>query len=159
MKRTERHHLKENELRTFARHAADAVEARGRETTIVLAVVATTAGCNGGSDKAAREETSSPVTIKATPAETTKAIRCLHAAGLSSADQGHSGLWTGSHQSPAYRIVVHKLAKPAKAPRVVAGEYAVTGSFKVVAVGRGLIGNDGIQADALVQTVAECLSS
>ena len=68
-------------------------------------------------------------------------------------------MWTGSHQSPAYRIVVHKLAKPAKAPRVVAGEYAVTGSFKVVAVGRGLIGNDGIQADALVQTVAECLSS
>jgi hypothetical protein len=126
---------------------------------IVLAVVATAAGCSGGSDKAAREETSSPVTIKATPAETTKAIRCLHAAGLSSADQGHSGLWTGSHQSPAYRIVVHKLAKPVKAPRVVAGEYAVTGSFKVVAVGRGLIGNDGIQADALVQTVAECLSS
>jgi len=40
MKRAERHHLKENELRTFARHAADAVEARGRETTIVLAVVA-----------------------------------------------------------------------------------------------------------------------
>ena len=40
MKRTERHHLKENELRTFARHAAEAVEARGRETTIVLLVVA-----------------------------------------------------------------------------------------------------------------------
>src|SRR4029450_5339163 len=39
MKRTERHHLKENELRNFARHAAEAVEARGRESTIVLAVV------------------------------------------------------------------------------------------------------------------------
>ena len=39
MKRTERHHLKENELRTFAKHAAEAVEARGRESTIVLAVV------------------------------------------------------------------------------------------------------------------------
>jgi TolA-binding protein len=39
MKRTERHHLKENELRTFARHAADAVESRGRESTIVLLVV------------------------------------------------------------------------------------------------------------------------
>jgi TolA-binding protein len=40
MKRTERHHLKENELRTFARNAAEAVEARGRESTIVLLVVA-----------------------------------------------------------------------------------------------------------------------
>ena len=40
MKRTERHHLKENELRTFARHAAEAVEARGRESMMVLAVVA-----------------------------------------------------------------------------------------------------------------------
>src|SRR4030095_8178673 len=40
MKRTEGHHLKENELRTFARHAAEAVEARGRESTIVIAVVA-----------------------------------------------------------------------------------------------------------------------
>ena len=38
MKRTERHHLKENELRTFAKHAAEAVEARGRESTIVLTV-------------------------------------------------------------------------------------------------------------------------
>jgi TolA-binding protein len=40
MKRTERHHLKENELRTFARHAAETVEARGRESTLVLVVVA-----------------------------------------------------------------------------------------------------------------------
>src|SRR6185503_2559260 len=39
MKRTERHHLKENELRTFARHAAGAVEARGRETTMILGAV------------------------------------------------------------------------------------------------------------------------
>jgi pentatricopeptide repeat protein len=39
MKRTERHHLKENELRTFARRAAETVEARGRETTFILAAV------------------------------------------------------------------------------------------------------------------------
>ena len=39
MKRTERHHLKENELRTFARRAAETVEARGRESTIVLGAV------------------------------------------------------------------------------------------------------------------------
>jgi hypothetical protein len=56
-----------------------------------------------------------------------------------------------------YRIVVHKLVRPAKAPRVVAGEYAVTGSFKVGAVGRGFTGVEGIQADALVQIVADCL--
>jgi TolA-binding protein len=39
MKRTERQHLKENELRTFARHAAETVEARGRETMIILTAV------------------------------------------------------------------------------------------------------------------------
>jgi TolA-binding protein len=39
MKRAERHHLKENELRTFARRAADSVEGRRRESTIVLVVV------------------------------------------------------------------------------------------------------------------------
>jgi TolA-binding protein len=39
MKRTERHHLKENELRTFARHAAETMEARGRESTMIIAAV------------------------------------------------------------------------------------------------------------------------
>jgi TolA-binding protein len=43
MKRTERHHLKENELRTFARRAAETVEARGRESTIILIAVAVVA--------------------------------------------------------------------------------------------------------------------
>jgi tetratricopeptide (TPR) repeat protein len=38
MKRTERHHLKENELRNFAQRAAETVEARGRETTVFIAV-------------------------------------------------------------------------------------------------------------------------
>ena len=39
MKRAERHHLKENELRTFAKRAAETVEARGRESTIILIAV------------------------------------------------------------------------------------------------------------------------
>ena len=65
----------------------------------------------------------------------------------------------GSIGTASLEDLVHKLAKPAKAPRVVAGEYALTGSFKVVAVGSGLFGNDGIQADALVQIVADCLVS
>jgi hypothetical protein len=123
---------------------------------IVLALIATTAGCSGGSDKAARDETST-VTITATPAERSKAMRCLDAVGLSNVEEDRSGQWSGRHDTPAYRIVVHKLIKPAEAPRVVAGEYAITGSFKVVAVGGGFMGGQGIQADALVQTVADCL--
>jgi TolA-binding protein len=39
MKRTERQHLKENELRTFAKRAAETVEARGRESMIILIAV------------------------------------------------------------------------------------------------------------------------
>src|SRR3954470_687121 len=39
MKRTERHHLKENELRTFAQRAAETVESRRKETT-TLALIA-----------------------------------------------------------------------------------------------------------------------
>jgi predicted negative regulator of RcsB-dependent stress response len=39
MKRTERHHLKENELTVIARQAREAVEGRKRETTFVVAAV------------------------------------------------------------------------------------------------------------------------
>jgi TolA-binding protein len=40
MKRTERHHLKENELRNFARQAREALDARrGQSTTAIVAVV------------------------------------------------------------------------------------------------------------------------
>jgi TolA-binding protein len=39
MKRTERQHLKENELRAFALQARDAIEARRRETMALVAVV------------------------------------------------------------------------------------------------------------------------
>jgi TolA-binding protein len=40
MKRTERRHLKENELQNFARQAREAIEARRRETTAIVAVLA-----------------------------------------------------------------------------------------------------------------------
>ncbi len=39
MKRTERHHLKENEMQTFARQARAVVEERGRETVSIVVVV------------------------------------------------------------------------------------------------------------------------
>jgi TolA-binding protein len=40
MKRTERRHLKENELQTFARDARDRFEAKRRETTAIVAIAA-----------------------------------------------------------------------------------------------------------------------
>ena len=50
--------------------------------------------------------------------------------------------WLGYHDEPLYTITIHKLATPAKAPTVVAGTYAVTGSFKVAAQGESLAGRD-----------------
>src|SRR5262245_12968901 len=43
MKRTERQHLKENELRAFALQARDAIDSRRRETTAIVAVGAAVA--------------------------------------------------------------------------------------------------------------------
>jgi pentatricopeptide repeat protein len=43
MKRAERHHLKENELRNLARHARDTYESKKRETTMTLIAVAAVA--------------------------------------------------------------------------------------------------------------------
>jgi hypothetical protein len=133
---------------------------------VLVALILVLAGC-GGSDSESSETTETTTTVEATrmTTETTQtvtsseALRCLEQAGLSEVEERDLGTWRGFHNSPAYAIVVHKLRRPAKMPRVVAGEYAVTGSFKIVAVGTGLMGNDGIQADALVQTVADCLSS
>ena len=65
--------------------------------------------------------------------------------------------WRGLHDGPSYAIVVHQLPKPAKAPTVVAGTYAVTGRFKVAAEGEGLTVDEGLWADSLVKDVAACL--
>src|SRR5215217_2733175 len=43
MKRAERHHLKQNELRTFAHRAAETVESRRREATAFVAITAVVA--------------------------------------------------------------------------------------------------------------------
>jgi hypothetical protein len=131
-------------------------------TLAVVALILVLAGC-GGSDSS---DTSEPTTtVEATPTtpETThtmvsnRPLACLEEAGLSNVEERDVGFWRGDHDEPLYAITIHKLATPAKEPRVVAGEYAVTGSFKVIAVGRGLTGNEGLQADALVQIVADCL--
>ena len=62
-------------------------------------------------------------------------LGCLEEAGLSDVEERDVGLWRGLHDGPAYAIVVHKLGIRRRAPTVVAGEYAVTGSFKVAAEG------------------------
>lgn len=129
--------------------------------TLAVALILVLAGC-GRSDSSDTSQTTATVEATQTTTETTQtimsnALACLEEAGLSNVEERDVGVWGGLHHGPSYAIVVHKLLKPAEAPRVVAGEYAVTGSFKVVAVGRGLTGDEGIQADALVQTVADCL--
>jgi shikimate 5-dehydrogenase len=86
-----------------------------------------------------------------------QAITCLENAGLSSVEESEVDTWRGLHDGPSYAIVVHKLPKPARAPKVVAGTYAVTGQFKVAAEGEGLTTDEGLWADALVQEVAACL--
>lgn len=122
-------------------------------TLTIVALILVLAGC-GGSDPESSETR--------TTAETTQTIvsndplACLEDAGLSNVEEREVGLWRGLHESPAFAIVVHKLRKPAKAPIVVAGAYAVTGSFKVAAEGTGLP-NWGLDADFLVQEVADCL--
>jgi hypothetical protein len=100
------------------------------------------------------------VTTETTEVTTTSApIRCLDAAGLSDVEERDVAVWRGLHEGPAYAIVVHKLRKPANAPTVVAGTYVVTGRFKVAAEGTGLTSTEGLQADALVQEVADCLGN
>ena len=122
-------------------------------TLTIVALILVLAGC-GGSDPESWETR--------TTAETTQTIvsndplACLEEAGLSNVEERDVGLWRGLHEDPAFAIVVHKLRKPAKAPIVVAGAYAMTGSFKVAAEGTGLP-NWGLDADFLVQEVADCL--
>jgi hypothetical protein len=129
----------------------------------VIAFILVLAGC-GGSDSESSDTSETTATVEATQTttETTQTtvgndpLACLEEAGLSNVEEPEVGLWRGLHQDPAFAIVVRRLRKPAKAPIVVAGAYAVTGSFKVAAEGTGLP-NWGLDADFLVQEVADCL--
>jgi hypothetical protein len=123
-------------------------------TLTIVALVLVLAGCGGGDPESSETQTTTETTQTIM---SSKVLGCLENAGLSNVEERDVGLWGGLHNGSAYAIVVHKLRKPAKAPRVVAGEYALTGSFKVVAVGTGLTGVEGLEADALVQLVADCL--
>lgn len=138
------------------------IQSLGRTFTIV-ALILVLAGC-GGSDSESSDTSEATATVEATqaPTETVQTISsndplaCLAEAGLSNVEEREVGLWRGLHEDPAFAIVVHKLGKPSKAPIVVAGAYAMTGSFKVAAEGTGLP-NWGLDADFLVQEVADCL--
>ncbi len=131
---------------------------RGTTLLVVVAVVAVVAvfaviSAAKSPDEEANVASETTETTEGT--ETSKPVRCLDAAGLSDVEEQDVDLWRGN--GPSYAIIVHKLATPAKAPTVVAGTYAVTGRFKVAAVGTGLTTEEGLLADALVQEVAACL--
>jgi hypothetical protein len=133
-------------------------------TLTVVALILVLAGC-GGSDSESSDTSETTATVEATQTttETTQTIvsndplACLEEAGLSNVEERDVDFWRGYHAEPLYAITIHKLATPAKAPTVVAGTYAVTGPFKVAAVGEGLSSEEGLGADALVQEVAACL--
>ena len=133
-------------------------------TLTVVALILVLAGC-ARSDSESSDTSETTATANATQA-TTKAtqtiasndpLACLEKAGLSNVEERDVDFWRGYHEEPLYAITIHKLATPAKAPIVVAGTYAVTGSFKVAAEGEGLSSEEGLGADALVQDVAACL--
>jgi hypothetical protein len=120
---------------------------------ILLALVGCMAGCGGDSREPSADETATTTGGIATSAP----IRCLDAAALSDVKERDVGVWSGLRAGSDYAIVVRRLKKPAKVPTVVAGTYAVTGSFKVAAEGTGLTSEEGLEADALVEIVADCL--
>ena len=122
-------------------------------TLTIVALILVLAGCGGSDPESSETRTTAETTQTIMSSEV---LACLEEAGLSNVVERDVGLWRGLHESPAFAIVVHKLRKPAKAPIVVAGAYAVTGSFKVAAEGTGLP-NWGLDADFLVQEVADCL--
>jgi hypothetical protein len=136
---------------------------RGKTLLVVVAVVAVVAvfaviGAVDSPDEEANVASDTNEMIETTGVTTTsEPIRCLDAAGLSDVEERDVDLWRGFHDGPSYAIIVHKLATPARAPKVVAGTYALTGPFKVLAKGAGLTSQEGLEADALVQEVAACL--
>ena len=123
-------------------------------TLTIVALILVLAGCGGSDPESSDAQTTTETTQ--TIVSNDNPLACLEEAGLSNVEEREVGLWRGLHESPGFAIVVHKLRKPAKAPIVVAGAYAVTGSFKVAAEGTGLP-NWGLDADFLVQEVADCL--
>ncbi len=98
---------------------------------------------------AAEDETTLSSTTAETEVLARQAITCLESAGLSSVEESEVGTWRGLHDGPSYAIIVRMLAKPAKAPTVVAGTYAVTGQFKVAAVGEGLTVDEGLSGPTI----------
>ena len=124
-----------------------------------VVVVGTVAALLRPSDEGANGASKTGViTTETAEASTTgDPIGCLDAACLSGVEERDTDLWRGVHDGPSFAIMVHRLPTPAKARTVVAGTYAVTGSFKVSAEGSGLTTNEGLWADALVQEVATCL--
>jgi hypothetical protein len=123
-------------------------------TLTIVALILVLAGCGGSDPESSDAQTTTETTQ--TIVSNDNPLACLEEAGLSNVEEREVGVWRGLHESPGFAIVVHKLRKPAKAPSVVAGAYAVTGSFKVAAEGTGLP-NWGLDADVLVQEVADCL--
>jgi hypothetical protein len=133
---------------------------RGKTVLVVAAAVAVVGavaviGAINSPDEAnVASETSETAEVTTTSDDP---VRCLDAAGLSDVEEQEGDVWRGLHEDPVYSIIVHELPTPAKAPTVVAGTYAVTGRFKVAAEGTGLTNEEGLEADALVQEVADCL--
>ena len=122
------------------------------------------AGCGGlDSESSDTSETTATVEATQTTTETTRTIgeqppACVPRGGWAVQRGGaRRRLLARLPRRAPYAITIHKLATPAKAPTVVAGTYAVTGSFKVAAEGEGLSSIEGLLADALVQDVAACL--
>lgn len=132
-------------------------------TVTLVALILVLAGCGGSDSESSETETTTTVEATQTTTETTqtivssKVLGCLEQAGLSGVEESDVKTWRGFHKRPSYAIVVHKLATPAKALTVVAGAYALSGPFKVVAEAEGLNGIEGFGADSLVQEVATCL--
>jgi hypothetical protein len=133
---------------------------RGTTLFVVVAVVAVVAvfaaiSVVNSPDEEANVASETTETTEVTT--TSDPIRCLDAAGLSDVEERDVDIWRGFDDGSSYAIIVHKLAAPAKAPTVVAGSYALTGPFKVAAEGTGLTIAEGLEADGLVQEVADCL--
>jgi hypothetical protein len=131
-------------------------------TLTIAALILVLAGC-GDSESSETSETTATIETTQTTTENTLSVSndplaCLEEAGLSEVEERDVDFWLGYHDEPLYTITIHKLATPAKAPTVVAGTYAVTGSFRVAAQGESLSSGEGLLADALVQEVAACLS-